>query len=95
MAEYQRPIELKVAGMTCAMCARTIEHSLKDLDGTTDAEVNLGNETVRVEYNPTQLKLADLEKAVTDVGYEVVHEGVASKEKNRKEVKNDGDRSGM
>ena len=79
MAEDIRTIELKVAGMTCVMCARTIEHSLKDLDGTTDAEVNLGNETVRVEYDPTRLKLADLEKAVTDVGYEVVHERITIK----------------
>ncbi len=79
MPEDIRTIELKVAGMTCAMCAKTIEHSIKDLDGTTDAEVNLGNETVRVEYDPQQLKLADLEKAVTNVGYEVVHERVTIK----------------
>jgi Cu+-exporting ATPase len=79
MAEYLRKVELKVAGMTCAMCAGTIEHSLLDLDGTTDAEVNLGNETVRVEYDPSRLKLADLEKAVTDVGYEVVHDRVTIK----------------
>ena len=79
MAEDIRTIELGVAGMTCAMCAKTIEHSLLDLDGTTDAEVNLGNETVRVVYDPAQLKLADLEKAVTDVGYEVVHDRVAIK----------------
>jgi len=74
MAEDLRKVELKVAGMTCAMCAGTIEHSLLDLDGTTDAVVNLGNETVRVEYDPSRLKLADLEKAVTEVGYEVVHD---------------------
>ncbi|CAD6490888.1 MAG: Heavy-metal-associated domain protein [Candidatus Argoarchaeum ethanivorans] len=55
------------------------EHSLKDLDGTTDAEVNLGNETVRVEYDPTRLKLADLEKAVTDVCCEVMHERITIK----------------
>jgi len=67
MNESVKSVELKVAGMTCAMCAKTIEHSIKDLDGTTDTEVNLGNETVRVEYDPEQLKLADLEKAVTDV----------------------------
>ena len=79
MAEDLRKVELKVAGMTCAMCAKTIEHSLQELDGTTDAEVNLGNETVRVEYDPSRLKLADLEKAVTDVGYEVVHDRVTIK----------------
>ncbi|KAF5414357.1 MAG: putative copper-exporting P-type ATPase A [Candidatus Methanogaster sp.] len=79
MTESLKSVELEVAGMTCAMCAKTIEHSLKDLDGTTDAVANLGNETVRVEYDPTQSKLTDLEKAVTDVGYEVVHERVTIK----------------
>ncbi|PXF60623.1 MAG: heavy metal translocating P-type ATPase [Candidatus Methanogaster sp.] len=79
MTESLKSVELKVAGMTCAMCAKTIEHSLLDLDGTTDAEVNLGNETVRVEYDPSRLKLADLEKAVTDVGYKVVHDRVTIK----------------
>jgi len=79
MAEDLRKVELKVAGMTCVMCAKTIEHSLQELDGTTDAEVNLGNETVRVKYDPSRLKLADLEKAVTDVGYEVVHDRVTIK----------------
>jgi len=79
MAEDLRTVELKVAGMTCVMCAKTIEYSVKDLDGTTDAEVNLGNETVRVEYDPSRLELADLEKAVTDVGYEVVHDRVTIK----------------
>ena len=49
MTESVKSVELKVAGMTCVMCAKTIEHSLKDLNGTTDAEVNLGKETVRVE----------------------------------------------
>jgi len=79
MTESLKSVELKVGGITCAMCAKTIEHSLLDLDGTTDAEVNLGNETVRVGYDSARLKLADLEKAVTEVGYRVVHERVTIK----------------
>ncbi|MEA1907622.1 MAG: heavy metal translocating P-type ATPase [Euryarchaeota archaeon] len=79
MTESLKSVELRVAGMTCAMCAKTIEHSLLDLDGTTHAEVNPGNETVRVEYDPERLKLADLEKAVTDVSYGVVHDRVTIK----------------
>jgi len=51
MTESLKSVELRIAGMTCAMCARTIERPLKDLDGTTDAEVNLGNETVRIIYS--------------------------------------------
>ena len=32
--------EIKVAGMTCAMCASTIEKSLLNLEGVSKAEVN-------------------------------------------------------
>ena len=79
MTEDLRKVELRVSGMTCAMCARTIEYSLMDLDGVFGAQVNLGNETVRVEYDSSKLKLADLEKAVTDVGYGVIDERVTLK----------------
>ena len=60
--------------MTCASCATTIEKSLSHLGGVTKAQVNLGTETATVEYDPNKVKLPDLNKAVTDVGYEVINE---------------------
>lgn len=60
--------------MTCAMCVQTLESSLSSLDGVANAQVNLGTELGTVEYDPKKLKLADLEKAVTDVGYDVINE---------------------
>ncbi|MFH1584050.1 MAG: heavy metal-associated domain-containing protein, partial [Actinomycetota bacterium] len=66
--------ELKITGMTCATCVRTIEKSVSNLDGVTDIKVNLGNETGAVKYDSTKLKLVDIEKAVRDAGYEVVNE---------------------
>jgi Cu+-exporting ATPase len=70
----KKKIELKVSGMTCASCATTIEKSLFRLDGVTKAQVNLGTETVSIEHDSDKLKLTDIEKAVTDVGYGVVNE---------------------
>ncbi|MBU2598253.1 MAG: heavy metal translocating P-type ATPase, partial [Actinobacteria bacterium] len=66
--------ELKITGMTCATCVRTIEKSVSNLDGVTDIKVNLGNETGTVEYDSTKLRIADIEKAVRDAGYEVLDE---------------------
>lgn len=74
MSEDRKKAELKIAGMTCATCATTIEKSLLSRDGVADAQVNLGNETAAVKYDPTRVKLADLEKAVTDAGYGVINE---------------------
>ncbi|MDI6886596.1 MAG: heavy metal translocating P-type ATPase [archaeon] len=74
MAEGRKKAELKISGMTCATCATTIEKSILSKDGVADVRVNLGTESATVEYDPTQVRLADLEKAVTDAGYGVIHE---------------------
>ncbi|MCK4476876.1 MAG: copper ion binding protein, partial [Methanophagales archaeon] len=79
MTEERKKTELKISGMTCATCATTIEKSLLSQDGVADAQVNLGNETAVVEYDTTKVKLTDLEKAVTDAGYGVIHEKVTLK----------------
>ncbi len=71
--------ELKVAGMVCASCTAAIEKALKNLDGVTRAQVNLGTEIAVVEYDPAKLKLIDLEKAIKDTGYDVVNGKVALK----------------
>ncbi|GEM_PF-6441220 len=63
-----------VPGLYCASSAT----SCKDIepnnckDGVADAQVNLGTESATVEYDPTQVRLTDLEKAVTDAGYGVI-----------------------
>jgi Cu+-exporting ATPase len=69
--------EIKVTGMTCAMCAKAIEKALTQLQGVSGAEVNLGKETASVEYDRSRVKLADLEAAIRDAGYGVVDEKVA------------------
>jgi Cu+-exporting ATPase len=68
--------ELKVTGMTCATCAVTIEKALQGVEGVAKADVNLGLERVVVEYDPGKARLTDLQKAVSEAGYEVVPERV-------------------
>lgn len=76
MANEKKKAELKISGMTCTRCSSTIEKTLTNLPGVFKAQVNLGNELASVEYDPTQVKLGDLEKAITDVGYGTVNEKV-------------------
>jgi len=68
-------VELPIRGMTCANCALTIERALRKLDGVVEANVNLANERATVEYIPTAVTLADIKRAIVDVGYEVVEAG--------------------
>ncbi|HZK11011.1 MAG TPA: heavy metal translocating P-type ATPase [Atribacterota bacterium] len=77
--EKSKKIELKISGMTCAMCAATIEKSLLNLNGVMNAQVNLGNEKVIVEYNSAKLKFIDLDNAIKDAGYQIINEKVAFK----------------
>ena len=62
--EQTKHAELKIAGMTCAMCTKAVETSLLEKTGVILAQVNLGNETATVQYDPAQLRLTDLEGAV-------------------------------
>ena len=70
----EKKTDLKISGMTCASCASTIEKSLLNLKGVSKALVNLGTETASVEYDQNKVKINDLNKAVKDVGYEVINE---------------------
>ena len=71
--------ELKIAGMTCAMCSKAVESSLLDSDGVMFAQVNLGNETASIEYDPEKVALAGLEEAVKEAGYEVINSSTSLK----------------
>jgi len=64
-------ITFKVLGMTCTMCALTIEKQLSDQEGVTSANVNfaLGNATVT--YDPKRTAPKQLVQAIRDVGYDV------------------------
>jgi len=48
-------------------------------EGVLQAKVNLGTEIATVEYDPEKLKLADLEMAIRNAGYDVVDEKVVLK----------------
>jgi len=71
--------ELKVTGMACAACSAAIEKALMSQEGVLQAKVNLGTEIATVEYDPEKLKLADLEMAIKNAGYDVVDEKVVLK----------------
>lgn len=62
---------LPVSGMTCASCVAHMEGALKELPGVSNVVVNLGTGKASLVYDPTQVGLADMRRAVADMGYEV------------------------
>jgi len=77
--ETPQRTQLKISGMTCANCTAAIERSIGGLEGVGNVDVNLGNETAMVDYDPALVTIGDMEQAVVDAGYEVISESVVIK----------------
>ncbi len=71
-----RELALPVQGMTCASCVSHVEHALQETPGVERVAVNLATERANLAYDPQQVGLAELSKAVYDSGYEVPQETI-------------------
>ncbi|MBZ9608747.1 heavy metal translocating P-type ATPase [Clostridium estertheticum] len=63
---------LKIEGMTCSACAKTIERVSKKLPGVYDASVNFATEKLNINYEESKIKLLDIQRAVEKAGYKIV-----------------------
>ncbi|MCF7925112.1 MAG: heavy metal translocating P-type ATPase [Candidatus Izimaplasma sp.] len=80
---------MRVDGMTCAMCAKTIENTFEGQDGVT-AKVNVGAGKVIFSYDEEKYSFVDLAKMVEEVGYDPILEESLDDNKNyRKKLRNE------
>jgi len=63
-------VMLKIGGMTCAMCVKTIEDTIKRLDGISSVNVNLSAEKAHITYNPKMTTVAEMKRAIEEAGYQ-------------------------
>jgi len=68
---------IKVEGMSCAACVASVERALNNLEGIKEAKVSLTAGNASVEYNPAKVKVSDIERVITDVGYKVGREEIS------------------
>ncbi len=66
-----REIELKIQGMTCQHCVRTVTNALSSVEGVSRVEVSLEEGKARVELE-RDVPFEELKKAVEEWGYRVV-----------------------
>lgn len=81
---------MKIEGMTCASCAKTIERVTKKLDGVTEANVNYATEKLSITYEPSKVKVSDIKQAIEKAGYKGIEEETTldtDKERKEKEIK--------
>ncbi|MGD1069345.1 MAG: heavy metal-associated domain-containing protein [Bryobacteraceae bacterium] len=63
-------VELKVEGMTCQGCVRSIEKKLAGVAGVERAQVNLGAGMATVEYDDARTDPGQLIVAVETIGFQ-------------------------
>jgi copper chaperone len=65
-------ISLKVNGMTCQGCVRSVKNVLERVPGVSSAEVDLARGEARITFDPARATQAMLKVAIRDAGYETV-----------------------
>ncbi|RAM49080.1 MAG: cation-transporting ATPase PacS [Hapalosiphonaceae cyanobacterium JJU2] len=60
---------LKLRGMSCASCARSIEDAVSSVPGVNECSVNFGAEQATVDYDPRKTDLQAIQEAVDAAGY--------------------------
>jgi len=60
---------LKVEGMSCGHCVKSIESSVGELNGVSSVKVDLANKEVTVEFQD-EATLNQIKETIEDQGYE-------------------------
>ena len=63
---------LKVEGMTCQHCVKTITDGLNDKAGIYKVEVHLDKKEVEIEYNEEKINLEQIYSRIRALGFELV-----------------------
>lgn len=62
--------ELKIGGMTCQGCVRSVETRLSKVAGVESAHVDLAAGSATVEYDDSRVDVGKLIAAVQQIGFE-------------------------
>ena len=62
----------QVEGMSCAVCAQSVESVLSSMNGVKSASVNFAGASVLVEFDQEQISPENLGKSVEKIGYKLV-----------------------
>lgn len=61
-----------VTGMSCAVCATSVEKILQSTDGVSAASVNFADHSVQIEFDSSVIAPLDLKSAVYKGGYDLI-----------------------
>lgn len=64
--------KLKIGGMSCEHCVKTVTNALTELPGVRRAKVNLRKAEAVVHFDASRITTANLTEAITASGFEVL-----------------------
>lgn len=70
-ASALKTLQAQIGGMDCGGCAKTIEASLQQLPGVTEAKVSFATERLGVTYDPQRVNEATIRDRVIAIGYTI------------------------
>ena len=62
-------VELKVEGMDCEGCVKSVTRMLSGVPGVQKVDISLTQASARVTYDPARTGVPDMKKAVERAGY--------------------------
>ena len=62
-------VSIKIGGMHCASCMKTVENALLQLKGIISVNVNLAQETAFITYNSQINSIPEIQNAIDDSGF--------------------------
>ncbi len=75
MENRKNIVDLKIGGMSCVMCSKTVQNALSGLDGIEAADVNHATGSARVHFAGDTINLDILKSAIESAGYEFLGTG--------------------
>ncbi len=64
-------VELKIKGMSCSHCTKSVEDILKDLSGVISVNVSLENANAVVEFDDSKVSIDTIIESIKELEYEV------------------------
>jgi Zn2+/Cd2+-exporting ATPase len=68
-----KTLQIKVSGMDCGSCAKTIEAGVQQITGVSEAAVSFATGQLQVSYDPRQLSENTIYELIQSLGYTVEH----------------------
>ena len=62
---------LKVEGMSCQHCVKTVSETVGKMAGVQRVDVNLDQKKVTIEFDESQTKLEEVSAQIVEAGFEV------------------------